>query len=120
MDSPFQNSEERKILQFQKKEKLVDTQMTRIIYNGTKQDIQKAKDMAFEILESIMGTEVDAKTELLQKLNSNETTLTDFIKQNGLGCCIVDAKSSTSKYTIYGTNYDEIEKCKYLLAGLKL
>ena len=99
---------------------LVDTQMTRIIYNGTKQDIQKAKDIAFEILESIMGTEVDAKTELLQKLNSNETTLTDFIKQNGLGCCIVDAKSSTSKYTIYGTNYDEIEKCKYLLAGLKL
>ncbi len=98
---------------------MIDTNLTRVWYKGQKQDVDDAKKLALDILDKILGTEVKASTETLKQMVENETLLNGLIKQNGL-CCIVDAKSATDKYTIYGTSKEEIGKCKYILAEIKL
>ena len=96
---------------------LVDTQLTRIFYTGKKKDIDEAKKLAFDILDQILGTEMESNLALNEKLIENEQKLNALIKTNGL-CCIVDAKTNTDKYTIYATTYEDIERCRTLLSGI--
>lgn len=99
-------------------EVMVDMDLTRIFYTGKNNDIDDAKQLAFDILEQILGIEVEATKAHLSKLTENETQLETIIKQNGL-CCIVDSKSDNAKYTIYGTSPEEIAKCKFILGEIK-
>lgn len=97
---------------------LVDTQLTRIYYSGTRKDIEDAKKLAFDILDRILGTEVESSPEMNEKITANETRLLNLLKQNGV-CCIIDAKSNLSKYTIYSVTCEEIEKCRSLLENFE-
>ena len=98
---------------------MIDTNLTRVWYKGQKQDVDDARKLALDILDKILGTEVEASAETLKQMVESESLLDGLIKQNGL-CCIVDAKSATNKYTIYGTSKEEIGKCKFILAEIKL
>jgi hypothetical protein len=98
---------------------LLDTQLTRIFFTGTnKQDIDEAKQLAFEILGQIMGAEIECDAETLKRMSSEENVFNGIFKQNGI-CCVVDTKSSNEKFTIYATSLDEIEACKNLLSQMK-
>lgn len=98
---------------------LLDTQLTRVFFTGNPKDIELAKNLAFDILNQIMGCEFECSAEKLAALSLNETSIQNEIKQNGV-CCVVDTKSSTDRYTVYATSLDEIEKCKAILAKFKL
>ena len=47
----------------------MDTLLTRIYYTGTKNDIEEAKKLALNILDSILGTEVESNEAQNEKLN---------------------------------------------------
>ena len=98
---------------------LLDTQLTRLFFTGPKkQEIELAKKLAFEILDQIMGAEMDCDEETLKKMTANENSYSNLLKKNGL-CCVVDTKSSTDKYTIYATTLEEIDACKNLLLQIE-
>ena len=98
---------------------LLDTQLTRMFFTGTnKQDIDEAKQLAFEILGQIMGAEIECDAETLKRMTAKESVFNGIFKQNGI-CCVVDTKSSDEKYTIYATSMDEIEACKDFLSQMK-
>jgi hypothetical protein len=80
-------------------------------------EIEPAKQLAFEILNDIMGVEEESNELKNEKLNQNEEILLRIFKEHNI-CCIVDAKSNHTKYTIYGTNENEIQKCQQLLAEI--
>lgn len=96
---------------------MIDTNLTRIWYRGSRQDIDEAKSLAFDILDKILGTEVEAEQSVLARMTEREPELESIIKQNGLSC-IVDSKSDTTKFTIYGTTAEEIGKCKFILSEI--
>ncbi len=96
---------------------MIDTNLTHIWYKGHRQDIDEVKSLAFAILDKILGTEVEADHHLLTKMAEREAELEGIFKQNGL-CCIVDSKSDTNKFTIYGTTAEEIGQCKFILSEI--
>ncbi len=51
---------------------MVDTNLTRIFYTGNKSDIDDAKKLALDILDKILGTEVEATKAHLDKMTENE------------------------------------------------
>ena len=96
---------------------LLDTQLTRMFFTASKkQEIDTAKQLAFDILGQIMGAEIECDEETLRQMTANEASLSSRLKQAGL-CCVVDTKSSARMYTIYATTLEEIEACKNMLAG---
>lgn len=97
---------------------LLDTQLTRMFFKGNKNEIDLAKQLALDILDQILGAEIECDESALKKMSLNENTLTSAIKQNGL-CCVVDTKSSPKKFTIFGTKLEEIEACKNLILQMK-
>ena len=98
---------------------LLDTQLTRMFFTGSnKQEIDEAKQLAFEILGQIMGAEMECDADTLKRMTANENAFNSVLKQNGI-CCVVDTKSSDKKYTIYATTLEEIEACKNLLLQMK-
>ena len=98
---------------------MVDTNLSRIFYTGRKKDIDDAKKLAFDILDQILGAEVEATQGTLLKMVDNENSLAALLKQRGI-CCIIDTKQNAHKnkssYAIYATSYQEIEQCKLILA----
>lgn len=98
---------------------MIDTNLTRIWYTGKKQDIEDAKRLAFDILDKILGIEVEVDKKVLKRMTEKENELMNLLKKNGF-CCIVDTKSDDNKYTIYGITREEIGKCKYFLDELSL
>lgn len=97
---------------------LVDTNLTWIRFKGQKKDIEDAKQLAFDILDKILGTEVEADLNMMVKMTKNDNELENIIKNEGL-CCVVDFISNKDKFTIYGTTREEIGKCKFLLNEIK-
>ena len=102
---------------------MVDTNLSRIFYTGKKKDIEDAKKLAFDILDQILGAEVEVASQgTLLKIADNENSLAALFKQRGI-CCIIDTKQEAHKskcsYAIYATSYQEIEQCKLILAQVK-
>ncbi|CAF0723825.1 unnamed protein product [Brachionus calyciflorus] len=97
---------------------LLDTQLTRICFTGSKDDIEKAKTLAFDILGSILGAEVECELATLNKMTQNENLFVNMLKEKIL-CCVVDAKSHKDRYTIYATDMEDIEKCQMILSKIK-
>lgn len=98
---------------------LLDTQLTRMFFTGNnKQEIDEAKQLAFEILGQIMGAEMECDAETLKRMTEKENIFNSVFKQKGI-CCVVDTKSSDTKYTIYATTLEEIEMCKNLLLQMR-
>ncbi len=97
---------------------LLDTDLTKIFYTGCMKDIDLAKKLAFDILDQVIGAQIECSETYLKKMTLNEQEYINLIKKNNL-CCVLDIKSDMDRYTIYGTSMDEIEKCKDLISEMK-
>lgn len=93
----------------------MDKELTRVLFKGDRDQIEKAKNEAFEILNQILGCECECDEAKLTRMKDSEEKVHQLIKSAGL-CCIIDTKSEKNKYTIYATCLDDINECKKLLA----
>lgn len=103
---------------FKNMQVFMDKDLSRILFSGDRDEIELAKNRAFEILSQLLGCECESDAATVAWLNNNEDTVHELIKSNGI-CCVVDAKSAKEKYIVYGTSYEDIDKCKSVLAKVK-
>jgi hypothetical protein len=97
---------------------LLDTDLTKMFFTGCMKDIDLAKKLAFDILDLIIGAQIECSEAELSKMSQNENECINLIKKNNL-CCVLDLKSDKDRYTIYGISMEQIEKCKDLMSEMK-
>ena len=97
---------------------LLDTDLTKMFFTGSMKQIDSAKKLAFDILDQIIGAQIECSQGVLSKMILNEKECTNLIKKNEL-CCVLDLKSDKDRYTIYGTSMEDIETCKDLISEMK-
>jgi hypothetical protein len=98
---------------------LLDTDLTRVLFTGSKPDIKLAKDLAFDILNEIIGAEIEVDDQFLSKLISNETQYSNLIKSENLVCVLDTKTDSKNKFTIFATSVEDLQKCKDLILEAK-
>ncbi|RNA30522.1 hypothetical protein BpHYR1_029222 [Brachionus plicatilis] len=97
---------------------MLDTQLTRICLSGQKKDIDKAKKMAFKILNEILGAEIECDSATLDRMQQNEKIFLGCLKEQKLSC-VVDNKSHKDRFIVYSTKLEHIEKFKSVFSELK-
>ncbi len=100
--------------EFKELKVMLDKDLSKICFMGRKEEIGKAKDLALDILKSILGCEVDCEPSLLEKMIANESEYANLLRKENI-CCVIDKTSAKNKFTIYAASVEEIQKCKDIL-----
>jgi hypothetical protein len=100
--------------EFKELKVLLDKDLSKICFMGRKEEIDKAKDLALDILKNILGCEVDCEPALLEKMIVNESDYANLLRKEDI-CCVIDKTSAKNKFTIYAASVEEIQKCKDIL-----
>lgn len=102
---------------FDKLNVVLNTDLTRICLSGKKNQIEKAKNMAFDILNKIMGAEIECDLITLQNLDQD--IIFKFLKEKNLRC-VIDHTSYLDRLIVYSTRLQDIEKFKSFFSNHKL